>query len=182
MSVVSIDSLFLQNTQITEQDDLVIIDTPLNQSDIDEITAAVLPYDRAVINCHIHGIEDRYTYLSLGQQWSTVWGNLYDLKNFVDQHPGISWMIHCEDCALTMAQRVIIPIFYQQQEMPITMASTGVPVPYNYSSVPMGRRKRWHSQDPALFRSEHRNLLKQMLADHDEKYGKAHRWEFPEFD
>lgn len=151
-----------------------------NLHDLKPITQAIKKYKKIRIIANVNGIENRFQYINPEIQWSEIWGNLYEMKSLAEGNDHLEWKIVSKDTAVTMNQRLIMPIFYQQQEMPFELQNIKEPEFLTYRSVPKSRRRRWDNKDetPYSFQS-YLNLIKK-LEKHDKTFKTNWREEFPE--
>ncbi len=151
-----------------------------NLHDLNEVKKAVNKYKKINVVALINGIEERFQYINPEVQWSDIWGNLYGLKEMADSNEQVNWKIVSKDTAITMNQRLLMPIFYQQQDMPFELQSIQEPEHLTYRSVPKSRRRKWQNKDetPYSFQS-YLDLIKK-LEKHDKTFNTDWREQFPE--
>ena len=151
-----------------------------NLQDIKPIKQAINKYKKVRVIANVNGIENRFQYINPEIQWSDVWGNLYEMKSLAESNDQLDWKIISKDTAVTMNQRMMMPIFYQQQDMPFELQAIQEPEHLTYRSVPKSRRIRWESKDntPYSYQS-YLNLIK-MLEKHDKTFKTNWLEEFPE--
>ena len=87
-----------------------------NLQDIKPIKQAINKYKKVRVIANVNGIENRFQYINPEIQWSDVWGNLYEMKSLAESNDQLDWKIISKDTAVTMNQRMMMPIFYHQQD------------------------------------------------------------------
>ena len=151
-----------------------------NLHDLNEVKKAITKYQKVNVIATVNGIEERFQYINPEIQWADVWGNLYELKSLAEENKNIDWKIICRDTAVTMNQRLLLPIFYAQQDMPFELAPIDGPEHLTYRSIPKGRRRKWEEENDAPYSNDLYNKLISALEKHDRQHGTDWTLEFPE--
>lgn len=136
---------------------------------------------RAVqIQCSVDGIERRYEYVRQGATWGTVWHNLCVLRDLCVERPTWQFSIQSLDMAITMAQRLIIPAFYQQHHMPVQLTSCHHPAYYSYRAITEPLRQRYQVRYQVPYDDAQWQLLCRHQSYHDAVWHTDFRVECPE--
>jgi len=151
-----------------------------NLHDLNEIKKAIKKYHKINVIANINGIEERFQYINPEIQWSEVWGNLYEMRAIAEENNNVSWKVVSRDTAVTMNQRLFLPTFYAQQDMPFQLSPIDGPDHLTYKAIPKGRRRKWEVEDNAPYSNQLFDKLISSLEKHDRHHGTKWQIEFPE--